>query len=195
MRDTVVVFARAPRLGTVKRRLARSIGDRAVLRFHIATLTSLLNDLLRDGRFDVVLATTPDCASFHLNRLAQPVRRIAQGRGDLGARMGRCLGRYRRVALIGCDVPLASAQDVASAFQALGAADAVFGPAFDGGYWMIALGPRRPAGLFRQVRWSTEHALTDTLRQFHRHRVAFIRTLSDVDTIDDWRLLGESHEV
>ncbi len=40
MKDTVIVFARAPRLGTVKRRLARDIGDRAALRFHTATLTS-----------------------------------------------------------------------------------------------------------------------------------------------------------
>ena len=32
MRNTVVVFARAPQLGAVKRRLARDIGDRAALR-------------------------------------------------------------------------------------------------------------------------------------------------------------------
>jgi rSAM/selenodomain-associated transferase 1 len=187
MRDTVIVFARAPRLGTVKRRLARSIGDRAALRFHTATLTGLLNDLTADGRFDVVLAQTPDRAVFRLNGLARPVRRIGQGRGDLGARMTRCLGQYRRVALMGCDIPDASAQDVAEAFRALGAADAVFGPAADGGYWLIALGPRGPDDLFGNARWSTGHALADTLQQFRRHRVAFIRTLSDVDTIGDWR--------
>ena len=48
MRDTVIVFARAPRLGTVKRRLARDIGDRAALRFYTATLSSLLRTLARD---------------------------------------------------------------------------------------------------------------------------------------------------
>ena len=37
-----MVFARAPRLGAVKRRLAREVGDRAALRFHIATMTRLL---------------------------------------------------------------------------------------------------------------------------------------------------------
>lgn len=187
MRDTVIVFARSPRLGTVKRRLAHSIGDRAALRFHTATLTGLLNDLTADGRFDVVLAHTPDRPAFRLNQLARPVRRVGQGRGDLGARMTHCVLRYRRVALMGCDIPQASAQDVAAAFRALGAADAVFGPASDGGYWLIALGPRRPADLFGEARWSTQYALADTLRQFRRHRVAFIRTLSDVDTIEDWR--------
>ncbi len=89
--------------------------------------------------------------------------------------MSRALGRFKRVALIGCDIPEANAADVHDAFRALGVADAVFGPTADGGYWLIALGPRRPADLFGAARWSTEHALADTLRQFRRHRVGFIR--------------------
>jgi rSAM/selenodomain-associated transferase 1 len=182
VRDTVVVFARAPRLGTVKRRLARDIGDRAALRFHIATLTALLRGLKACGRFDVVLAVTPDRA-----RVRVPVRRIDQGRGDLGQRMTRALRRYRRVVLMGSDIPQAGAADACAAFRGLGTADAVFGPATDGGYWLIALGPRRPANLFGASRWSTPHALADTLLQFRAHRVGFVRRLSDVDTVDDYR--------
>jgi rSAM/selenodomain-associated transferase 1 len=184
MRDTVIVFARAPRLGTVKRRLARDIGDRAALRFHVSTLTALLRGLQRCRRFDVVVAVTPDRAHV---RMPGGVRRIVQGRGDLGRRMSAALGRYRRVALMGCDIPEANAADVQAAFRGLGTADAVFGPAADGGYWLIALGPRRPADLFGASRWSSEHALRDTLRQFRHYRVGFIRRLSDVDTAADYR--------
>ena len=184
MRDTVIVFARAPRLGTVKRRLARDIGDRAALRFHESTLTALLRDLSGCRRFDVVLAATPDRARV---RVPLGVERIGQGRGDLGQRMSRALRRYRRTALMGCDIPCACASDVRAAFRGLGRADAVFGPAADGGYWLIALGPRRPADLFGGTRWSTEHALADTLRQFRHHRVGFVRALSDVDTAADYR--------
>jgi glycosyltransferase A (GT-A) superfamily protein (DUF2064 family) len=101
--------------------------------------------------------------------------------------MSRTLGRYRRVALMGCDIPEARGADVRAAFRALGTADAVFGPAADGGYWLIALGPRRPADLFGKSRWSSEHALADTLHQFRHHRVGFIRTLSDVDSEADYR--------
>jgi rSAM/selenodomain-associated transferase 1 len=185
MRDTVVVFARAPRLGTVKRRLARDIGDRPALRFHVATLTALLRDLKACKRFDVVLAVSPDRAQF---RLPLRVRRMNQGHGDLGRRMSTALGRYRRVALMGCDIPEAGAADAREAFRGLGTADAVFGPATDGGYWLIALGPRRPADLFGASRWSTQHALADTLKQFRHHRIGFIRRLSDVDTAADYRL-------
>jgi hypothetical protein len=183
MRDTVVVFARAPRLGTVKRRLARDIGDRAALRFHVATLTALVRALKTCRRFDVVLAVTPDRAYV---RLPVRVRCVGQGRGDLGRRMSLALGRYRRVALVGCDIPQARAADIRAAFHRLGTADAVFGPASDGGYWLIALGPRRPADLFGASRWSTEHALADTLKRFRHHRVGFIRCLPDVDTAADY---------
>lgn len=184
MRNTVIVFARAPRLGTVKRRLARDIGDRAALRFHRRTLIALLRDLKACRRFDVVLAVTPDRSTF---RLGVAVARIDQGHGDLGCRMTRALRRYRNVALMGCDIPDAGAADVQAAFRRLGTADAVFGPASDGGYWLIALGPRRPSNLFGDSRWSTKHALADTLLQFRRHRIGFIRELSDIDTHADYR--------
>jgi rSAM/selenodomain-associated transferase 1 len=184
MKDTVIVFARVPRLGTVKRRLARDIGDRAALQFHTATLIALLRALKACRRFDVVLAVTPDRARL---RLPVAVRQIDQGHGDLGRRMSRALARYRRVALLGCDIPEADAADVRSAFRRLGSADAAFGPATDGGYWLIALGPRRPWDLFGATRWSSEHALADTLVQFRHHRVGFIRCLSDVDTAADYR--------
>jgi rSAM/selenodomain-associated transferase 1 len=186
MRDTVIVFARAPRLGKVKRRLAHDIGERAALRFHLTTLTALLRDLKACRRFDVVLAVTPDHARV---RLPVSTHRIPQGHGDLGRRMSAALRRYRRVALMGCDIPLAGAADVHAAFQRLGTADAVFGPAADGGYWLIALGPRRPGDLFGQSRWSTEHALADTLEQFRHHRVGFLRRLSDIDTAADYLAL------
>jgi rSAM/selenodomain-associated transferase 1 len=184
MRDTVIVFARAPRLGTVKRRLARDIGDRAALSFHTATLTTLLRGLAACRRFNVELAITPDRARF---RLPRRVRLVDQGHGGLGRRMSRALSRHRRVALMGCDIPDAGAADVRAAFRALGQADAVFGPAEDGGYWLIALGPSRPSDLFGASRWSTKHALADTLKQFRHRRVGFIRTLSDVDTAADYR--------
>jgi uncharacterized protein len=76
-----------------------------------------------------------------------------------------------------------------AAFRALGRADAVFGPAADGGYWLVGLSPRRPARPFAGVRWSSEHALTDTLGNFPGRRFARLRTLQDVDTAADYRAI------
>lgn len=182
--DTVIVFARAPRLGTVKRRLACDIGDRAALRFYRANLAWLLRALTRDRRFRTVLAETPDRARV---RWPVPVLVMAQGGGDLGQRMHRACAGRRRVAIVGTDIPELCANDVAAAFHALGRAHAAFGPAEDGGYWLVALSPRRPARAFAGVRWSTEHALADTLANFGGRPVTLLRTLRDVDTAADLR--------
>jgi uncharacterized protein len=189
MKHTVIVFARAPRLGTVKRRLAKDIGDRAALRFHTGTLLRLLRNLQRDRQFRTVLAMTPDGAK---DRLPVKAARIAQGGGDVGERMNTACRRFPKgnVAVIGSDIPDANAADLRAAFRALGSHDAVFGPAEDGGYWLVALGPRRPAQPFVNARWSTPHALADTLRNFRGRRIAMLRMLRDVDTAGDLPLAG-----
>ena len=184
MKNIVIVFTRAPRLGAVKRRLARDIGDRQALRFHTATLLALLRGLRADRRFRTVLAATPDRAYV---RLPWPVPRVPQGSGDIGQRMDRACRRFPlgNVLIIGSDIPAANATDASAAFRALGAAAAVFGPAEDGGYWLVGLGPRRPARPFAVARWSSEHALADTLANFVGRKVVRLRTLRDVDTAAD----------
>jgi hypothetical protein len=86
------------------------------------------------------------------------------------------------VVIIGCDIPGIRREHIASAFRLLGSNDAVFGPALDGGYWLVGL-RRRPGVLrsFAGVRWSTPHALSDTLANLAGRSVAFIAALSDVD--------------
>jgi glycosyltransferase A (GT-A) superfamily protein (DUF2064 family) len=72
--------------------------------------------------------------------------------------------------------------DIAAAFRALGPARAVFGPASDGGYWLVGL--RRGPGEhlpFDGVRWSTADALSDTLANLEGCRVALLREQEDVD--------------
>ncbi len=61
--------------------------------------------------------------------------------------------------------------------------DAVFGPAVDGGYWLVGM-KRRPwlRGVFADVRWSSPHALADTLANLAGRRVLLLDRLRDVDT-------------
>ena len=79
---------------------------------------------------------------------------------------------------------------VARAFRALGRADAVFGPATDGGFWLAGLargGPAAPRGLFRACRWSTAHALRDAEASAAPLRLVRVDTMRDVDHADDLR--------
>ena len=91
------------------------------------------------------------------------------------------------VCLIGADIPGITRGHIARGFAALGRSQMVFGPAPDGGYWLV--GAQRygalPSGLFRDVRWSTEHALADTLASVPGCRVALLDELRDVDRVTD----------
>lgn len=191
MRRRLVVMAKDPRAGQVKTRLGREIGMVPAAWWMRHQLNSLLRRL-RDPRWDLWLAVAPDSA---LTSRAFPVDlpRVAQGRGDLGDRMGRMLRQRPMgsppgpVCIIGADIPGITPAHVWRAFRALGPADAVFGPAPDGGYWLVGMTGVRPLppGLFRNVRWSTGHALADTLATLPGQRVAFVDMLADVDEAAD----------
>ena len=91
------------------------------------------------------------------------------------------------VCIIGADIPGIEKRHIAKAFQALGGHDAVLGPAPDGGYWLIGLKRSTPpsAHLFQNVRWSTRHAMADTIATLGTDRIALIDTLRDVDEAAD----------
>jgi uncharacterized protein len=176
----VIIFTRIPRLGIGKRRLAREIGDRRTLNFSRAALHTLLRRLLRLRGVERVIATSPD---YHARLAAPGFTRIGQGRGDLGQRMQRAFNRYRQrpVILIGSDIPDITVNDLRGAVHKLRGCDAVFGPAADGGYWLVAMSGRRPANAFAKVRWSSPNALADTRRNFSKRRIEQLRVLHDID--------------
>jgi glycosyltransferase A (GT-A) superfamily protein (DUF2064 family) len=109
---------------------------------------------------------------------------MQQGRGDLGERMQRIMRETPAgpVVIVGTDVPGIRPAHIAEAFRLLGQHDAVFGPASDGGYWLVGL-RRRPRLIrpFGGVRWSTLHALADTLANLSGRSIGQLPTLSDVD--------------
>ena len=190
----VVIFARAPQFGRAKRRLGRAIGMAEAARFYRAILRRQIHALSNDRRWKVWLFVTPDAEAGHpVWRGAVPPRRVRpQGLGDLGQRM---LAPFQKlppgpVVLVGSDIPGMRPCHIARAFQMLGRHELVFGPARDGGFWLI--GARRirpmPHGLFAGVRWSTAHALADTRANVPGSiPVGLADTLEDIDTADDLR--------
>tara|TARA_R110002110_G_scaffold415612_7_gene652269 strand:+ start:79831 stop:80457 length:627 start_codon:yes stop_codon:yes gene_type:complete len=193
MRGHLVIFARTPRRGAVKRRLAADIGAGPALAFYRRTLHDVARRLGGDPRWRTWLAVTPDGDALRpgLWPSVPGVGLIPQGRGDLGMRMARPMTELPPgpVIIIGTDIPDIAPHHISSGFTALGSHDFVFGPASDGGYWLV--GARRrpavPAGLFGDVRWSTEYALADTMAGLPRHaRVALLEVLDDVDDGAAW---------
>jgi uncharacterized protein len=193
MRRHLVLFVRAPELGHGKRRLAREIGDVATVRFERLMLALLLRRLAADRRWRLRIAVTPDKARRRARYWRRGVDVTGQGGGDLGVRMRRALAACPPgpVVLVGGDIPALAARHVATAFHQLGGCDLVFGPAEDGGFWLVGARrrPRLPP-LFDKVRWSSPHALADTLADLPRRvTVGFVDRLEDVDDGEAYRRL------
>lgn len=190
MKRTLIVMVKEPRPGRVKTRLGHDIGMiQAAWWFRHQTRKLLRR--LHDPRWQIVLAVSPDVEGLKSRVWPAHVPRLPQGRGDLGQRMNRLLRQPHNgpVCLIGADIPGIERPHIARAFAALGSHEAVFGPAPDGGYWLVGLKHRHlaPCSLFKDVRWSTSHALADTLTTLPDLRVAQVDVLQDVDTLDDLR--------
>ena len=193
-RPVAILFLKAPLVGAVKTRLAADIGPLPAWRFYCGTAQRIGARLARDPRWDLVVAATPRRSSRHLRRALPALAGlpcIDQGGGDLGARMARCLDRFapRPRLLFGADIPGIDAVVIARAFDLLRRSDLLFGPAEDGGFWLVGQrGPVRCGGLFGRVPWSGPETLAATLGNVPSHRrVAFAETLADVDNGAAWQ--------
>lgn len=185
MTGEVVIFAKAPVRGTVKTRLARDIGDGAALALYLRMLHGVVARL-SGGEWRLRLAVTPDESVADDALWPLGVDRVAQGGGDLGARMLRFLAGARQgapVIVVGSDIPGLGAGQVARAFAALQEKPLVFGPAEDGGFYLVGAAERPPAGLFSGVTWSTGSVLADTVANCPAGAVALIDPLADLDDL------------
>ncbi len=188
MQRTVIVMVKEPRPGRVKTRLGRDIGMTSAAWWFRHQSLSLLRRI-RDKRWRVIVAVAPDKQGFASRIWPVDFDRVKQGNGDLGRRMQRALSNapIGPVCLIGADVPGIGRQQIAEAFTTLARYQVVFGPATDGGFWLVGL--RHPrlasASMFDSVRWSSEHALADSLENLSDRSIGFARTLQDVDTAED----------
>jgi rSAM/selenodomain-associated transferase 1 len=201
MQNHLVIFARAPRLGRVKSRLARDIGPLAALIFYRRNLEALLRRIAADRRWQCWVAVTPDADVHAWRSWPRAATLIGQGPGDLGARMGRAMRSLPPgpVVIVGADIPDIGADHIAAAFRALGRYQVVFGPAADGGYWLVGQRrrpwPTRRLQMFKNVRWSTPHALADTLKNIPDSDVAFLATLEDIDDSQAFAHLGDKRKM
>ncbi|MEO0342785.1 MAG: TIGR04282 family arsenosugar biosynthesis glycosyltransferase [Pseudomonadota bacterium] len=195
MKRHLVVMVKEPRPGRVKTRLGQSIGYTQAAWWFRHQTKRLLRELGNDPRWTTVLAVSPDHDGIGSRVWPSAMVRWPQGTGNLGDRMKTVFRRgcaFGPTLVIGADIPGIQKSDIAEGFKVLANHDVVFGRAPDGGYWLIGLrgGPTPiPQNLFKNVRWSTEHALKDTIASlgasFDPERIGYVRTHQDVDTVED----------
>jgi hypothetical protein len=187
-RGHVCVFAKPPRPGIVKTRLAPELGAAGAAAIAGAFFEDTWAMASTQPWADLVLATTEvDAPEW---RRAEPMVRWPQAQGDLGRRMEHVLRRAlaaRPFAIaIGTDSPGLPSARLDAARVALRTADAVIGPTEDGGFYLLGL-RTCPAGILAHVPWSTPETFHRTLDQLRRHglRTTVLPPWFDVDRPSD----------
>ena len=187
-RSTICIFAKAPRAGHVKTRLAVSIGPEAAAELAAAFLWDTLAVAERAPSARVVVVLSGDAAL--LPTLEERVAVWPQGEGDLGARLERGLRRALsdapRAIAIGTDSPGLGLATLVQALASLETHDAVVGPAEDGGFYLLGLNAC-PEGLLADVPWSSVDTRARTLTRLRRHgmSVDLLPAWFDVDVAAD----------
>jgi len=198
--NCLILFTRYPEVGNAKTRLIPALGATAAAEIHrqltehsIAQIRRLRADFPVTVQVQFVGGDRTQMQSW----LGGDLDYRSQASGDLGDRMAAAFQQsfaagFGQVVLMGSDCPQLDADLLTQAFQCLPPHDLVLGPATDGGYYLIGL--RRPIPeLFREIAWSTEVVLAQTIAIAEQWglKTALLPTLSDIDTPADLPLWYE----
>lgn len=184
--ELVIVFVKNIRLGKVKTRLAKTIGDQAASEVYNELVhvtekaTANLNTDIRIYFSDAIVDT-----------LWHGEHKVIQHGNNLGERMENAFidgfnDGYKKVVLIGSDLPDISTEHINAGLQALNTVDVVFGPANDGGYYLVGMS-RLHTIVFNDKPWSQAHLLTLTLEELTKNDLSntLLQPLNDIDTYKD----------
>lgn len=194
----LAIFVKTPGHSPLKTRLAQAIGQDAAEAFHRHAAAAVADVVVR------AQAAMPGLVAYwavaETEALDAPIwcdlPCIAQGDGDLGARMRSVCEtlreRHGRGVLIGADTPQLRADDLLAACSALDAHDHVLGPSEDGGFWLFATRIAVPDAAWLDTPWSQADTAARFLDALGDASVATLRRLCDVDTVDDLATLAEA---
>jgi rSAM/selenodomain-associated transferase 1 len=167
----LAIFAKAPVPGEVKTRLFPYFSPQRAAQLQQAFILDTLSRLKPAGDIKRCLACYPSSTDAFFKQLHRDhqIELLDQQGGDLGERMYSAVRMlmdrgYRRVVLVGTDIPTLPLTCLEKAFEALHRCPVVLGPSRDGGYYLIGLSLCIPE-LFEGIPWSTEKVFDLTLRK------------------------------
>jgi rSAM/selenodomain-associated transferase 1 len=189
----VILFVKYPEKGRVKTRLSAGLGNEITQNLYKCFVSDLIGTLEKK-RYTFKIAFYPPGSNKKIISWLGPEHSyITQVGRDIGERMETAfketfLEGFNEVLVIGTDIPDITPSVIDKAFEALRNHDAVIGPCFDGGYYLI--GFRKKTFLsdtFKGIQWSTEGVFKDTMGVFMKkgYKVYVMPKLRDIDRIED----------
>lgn len=182
----LIIFVKNALLGKVKTRLAKSIGNEKALLVYEQLLA------LTEKAVESVLSQKRVYFSETLNEDKwDKCTKYVQKGCDLGQKMQFSIQKgindgFEKIVLIGSDLPDISAEIIEQGFKGLDHNEVVFGPAEDGGYYLLGMKQMQPL-IFKNKRWSTDLLLRQTIEELKANEVSFslLEVMNDIDTEED----------
>lgn len=175
---TIALFAKFPRPGHAKTRLAPLLGETGAAAVHRQLVERTLAVIRASDLPFAVWTTGSDHAAFTA-WLGDDVPLVGQGEGNLGERLARVPAP---AILLGADVPDLTVEHLQSAAAALAQVPVVIGPARDGGYYLLGLRQEVPF-LWPRMPWGTDAVLAETEARLAENGVDY-RLLDELDDCD-----------
>ncbi len=182
----VIVFVKNIKLGTVKTRLAKTIGDFGAYEVY-AELVKITENTTKQLEIDTRIYFSNAVA----DTMWQNDYKTVQNGADLGERMLHAFKEgfeagYKKIVLIGSDLPDINSTHINKGIDALNSNDVVFGPAEDGGYYLVGLS-KMNTKIFTNKPWSQPNLLQETLLELQKLNISVstLDMLNDIDTYED----------
>ncbi|MEZ4939157.1 MAG: TIGR04282 family arsenosugar biosynthesis glycosyltransferase [Crocinitomicaceae bacterium] len=188
-KDLLIVFVKNILPGKVKTRLAEEIGEEKAVKVY-RQLLQITENAIKDAQSDVEICFSEFIdselfeGSYHFSM---------QSGNDLGERMKNAFHRgfqkkYENIVLIGSDLPDLHLKHITQAFEELKKSDLVFGPAEDGGYYLIGMN-KMITFPFENKQWSTPDLFQKTKLELsqYEYQISELETLNDIDTYKDFK--------
>ena len=185
-KELVIVFVKNIKLGKVKTRLAKTIGNQGAFDIYseLVKVTENATENLKCDKHIYFSEAVVDTQWVNTYK-------TVQNGIDLGERMKNAFKNgfnagYKRIVLIGSDLPDINSTHIEAGLNKLKTNDIVFGPAEDGGYYLIGLS-KMNTSVFKNKPWSQDNLLEETLSELKENRVTFstLETLNDIDNFED----------
>ena len=194
----VLFFVKNPERAKVKTRLASAIGDRMAVNLYKRFLLEMLSTLNR-GTFLFYICFHPEDSLTDLkNWLGEDYLYIPQIGENLGEKMKNAFleafsMNFKRVLLIGSDIPDLPLEFIEEAFKSLNEKDVVIGPSVDGGYYLIGFKDKTfLPRTFERIPWGTERVFDETMKVLENQKLTVhtLQPLRDIDTVEDLKIRG-----
>ncbi len=191
-KNALIVFQKNPVLGKVKTRLAATVGEANALNIYMQLLQHTYQVINQLEGVDTFIFFSDKIEKGLEEVFVEEVHFRVQEGLDLGSRMKKAFEEviskgYQKAVIIGTDCPEISERFIQDAFDILNQSDTVFGPAKDGGYYLMGM-KKVINELFQDMSWSHDRVLIDSIEKLNSNKNSYslLEMLSDIDTEADW---------